>query len=170
MKLRVIVHDDFAVYDTVLAEELSAHDACLRALGGKATDGPDSQEYLRATHTYTLAFTNAVAQRADHAFRFCYLSGMGADPEETAWFPWQKQTRHLKGRTERDLKRLHEVHPDFLGNVFSTGGNSAEGDGRADDEVARSDHGACRPVGRGDGAAGEGLRVCRVWGREQRND
>jgi hypothetical protein len=83
-------------------------------MGGKASDVGD--ELTRITHTSTLEFAEGMAaytQEHDHPFAFCYLSGMGADPTETAWLPWEKETRRLKGRTELDLQVLSAKYPGF---------------------------------------------------------
>ena len=121
-KLSVLLHDDFARYDDRLLDRLVGHDACIWAMGGKAIDIRRPGELERVTHTFTLAFARALAGRRSDRFTFCYLSGMGADPSETAWFPWERQTRHLKGRTERDLAELQRMHPNFCVHSFRPGG------------------------------------------------
>ena len=105
-KTTTILHDDFATYDEALASRLAGHDACIWALGGKASDSASSDAYYRATYVFTLAFARTVAPRLERPFRFCYVSGMGADPTETAWLPWERTTRHLKGRVERELEGI----------------------------------------------------------------
>jgi nucleoside-diphosphate-sugar epimerase len=121
-KIDTILHRDFAVYDAELARGLSSHDACIWALGGKASDNPNSIEFERATYTFTLAFANAVVANLARPFHFCYLSGMGADPSETSSFPWEKETRHLKGRTERDLEKLAQASELFQATSFRPAG------------------------------------------------
>jgi len=64
----------------------------------------------------------AYTQDHGHSFAFCYLSGMGADPTETAWLPWEKETRRLKGRTELDLQVLSYKYPGFGAYSFRPGG------------------------------------------------
>jgi hypothetical protein len=76
----------------------------------------------RVTHTFTLALARPLAARARAPFSFCYLSGMGADPSESAWLPWEKLTRHLKGRTEKDLLALAAAHPQFSAHCFRPAG------------------------------------------------
>jgi hypothetical protein len=78
--------------------------------------------FARITHGFTLALAEGVAARAKNPFAFCYLSGMGADPTETARLPWERLTRHLKGRTEKDLHALQERHPTFCVHAFRPGG------------------------------------------------
>ena len=121
-KLKTIIHDDFSEYDDALLNRLSDHSACIWALGGKASDLGEPKIFERITHDFTLAFAKGVALHAKQPFTFCYLSGMGADPTETAWFPWEKLTRHLKGRTEKDLLLLQEQYPDFSVHCFRPGG------------------------------------------------
>jgi hypothetical protein len=92
------------------------------ALGGKASDLGKPDVLEKVTHAFTLAFARAMAQRTEREFTFCYLSGMGADPTEMAWFPWERLTRHLKGRTERDLAGLQAGHSNFCAHSFHPGG------------------------------------------------
>jgi nucleoside-diphosphate-sugar epimerase len=122
-KVTTVLHEDFANYNGALLERLSDHRACIWAMGGKASDLGD--ELARITHTFTLEFAEGMAaytQDHGHPFAFCYLSGMGADPSETAWLPWEKQTRRLKGRTELDLQELSEKYPGFSAYSFRPGG------------------------------------------------
>lgn len=122
-KVTTVLHEDFSNYNGALLERLSDHRACIWAMGGKASDLGD--ELARITHTYPLEFAEGMAaytQEHDHAFAFCYLSGMGADPTESAWLPWEKQTRHLKGRTELDLQMLSDKYPGFGAYSFRPGG------------------------------------------------
>jgi nucleoside-diphosphate-sugar epimerase len=121
-KVKPIVHDDFQVYDPALIERLSDHPACIWALGGKQSDLGSPDSFARITHAFTISFARAMASGASGHFTFCYLSGMGADPSETAWLPWEKLTRHLKGRTERDLGRLQQRYANFSAHSFRPGG------------------------------------------------
>jgi nucleoside-diphosphate-sugar epimerase len=121
-KLRCILHTDFTRYDESLLGELSDHAGCIWAIGGKASDIPDPAEYERVTHTTTIAFAQALATHAKGHFNFCYLSGMGASPKENTWLSWERSTRHLKGRTERDLRRIQERHKNFSARSFRAGG------------------------------------------------
>lgn len=119
-KVSTIIHSDFAVYDDRLLRELAGHSACIWALGGKASDL--GKALARITHTFTLSLAAGIAVHADRNFTFCYLSGMGADPTERAWLPWEKETRHLKGRTEKDLLTLQAGYPNFSAHNFRPGG------------------------------------------------
>ena len=121
-KLTAIVHEDFAAYDDGLAELLATHAGCVWALGGKASDERNADAYERATYTFTLAFARSVAARLRGPFRFGYLSGMGGDPSGTSRFPWERPTRRLKGRTERDLEGLTREFPHFRATSFRPGG------------------------------------------------
>jgi nucleoside-diphosphate-sugar epimerase len=121
-KLRTVLHEDFTSYPDDLARELATHNALIWALGGKASDEADPAVYERITCTTTIACATAIAQRLTDPFRFGYLSGMGADPSETATFPWQRMTRHLKGRTERSLETLTEQYRDFRATCYRPAG------------------------------------------------
>lgn len=121
-KVTAIVREDFLRYDEALVEHLRDHESCIWTLGGKASDLGTEEEFTRVTHAFTLALAEQMTQHAEGRFTFCYLSGMGADPSETAWWPWEKLTRHIKGRTERDLSALQESHPGFSVHSFRPGG------------------------------------------------
>lgn len=121
-KASIVLHEDFSRYDPALLDRLADCAACIWAMGGKASDLGQPGVLERVTHTFTLAFARAVAACSNERFTFCYLSGMGADPTETAWFPWERSTRHLKGRTERDLAALQEERPGFSIHSFRPAG------------------------------------------------
>ncbi len=120
-KLTALVHSDFAAYDDDVVTLLADHHACIWTLGGKASDFEREADYERVTHTFTLAFARAMAARV-RPFSFSYLSGMGADPTESARFSWERTTRHLKGRTEKDLAVLASSNADFTAYAFRPGG------------------------------------------------
>jgi hypothetical protein len=126
-KVRAILQEDFAAYDPLLLDHLAGHDACIWTLGGKASDLGTPDAFARITHTFTLALAEGVASRIMAPFTFCYLSGMGADPSETATFPWEKLTRHVKGRTEKDLGGLQNRYPRFCAHCFRPGGILPDG-------------------------------------------
>lgn len=121
-KVDQIIHEDFSSYEPLLLERLAEHRACIWALGGKESDLGKPDVLTRVTHTFTLAMANGIAERAKSRFTFCYLSGMGADQTENAWFPWEKLTRHLKGRTEKDLLALAARNQNFGAHCFRPGG------------------------------------------------
>jgi hypothetical protein len=117
-----VLVDDFAHYDPAVLDGLATEDACIWTLGGKESDLRDPVAYERITHTFTLALARGLAERITRTFTFCYLSGMGADPSESARLPWQRLTRHLKGRTEKDLRTLAGAHPGFRVYSFRPAG------------------------------------------------
>jgi hypothetical protein len=121
-KVSTILHDDFAIYGQPLFDRISDHSGCIWALGGTASDLGLPDVLARVTHTFTIALARAVAANAQGRFTFCYLSGMGADLSETAWFPWERLTRHLKGRTERDLSTIQQSCPNFSAHSYRPGG------------------------------------------------
>ena len=105
-KLTVEVQQDLGSWDAGLLAALAEHDACVWALGAKASDVADPHRYRRVTHDYTLALARGLAEHNQGHLRFCYLSGMGADPREDLRLPWERLTRTVKGRTEADLRAL----------------------------------------------------------------
>jgi nucleoside-diphosphate-sugar epimerase len=117
-KVVAVLQQDFSRYDD--RATLVDHEACIWSLGGKASDlDDDPMASTRVTHDFPLALALSLAPAS---FRFCYLSGMGADPTERAWFPWERETRHLKGRTERHLWGLEKQRPGFRAYCFRPGG------------------------------------------------
>lgn len=120
-KLSARIHSDFSKYDDALMSELSDHGACIWTLGSKASTFDSLSEYERVTHDFTLSLAASLA-RCTSALSFCYLSGMGADPSESTRFPWERATRHLKGRTERSLSHLASLHEGFSAFSFRPGG------------------------------------------------
>jgi len=121
-KLVSIEVDDFTRYDPALLAQLSDHVGCIWALGGKASDFPDPITYERVTHGFALALASALLPHLAADFSFCYVSGMGADRDEQSRVRWQKMTRHLKGRTERDLLALAASNPRLRVHCFRPGG------------------------------------------------
>jgi len=121
-KLDVVLIDDFMQYDEHLLASLSQHSACIWTLGGKDSDHADPALYERITHGFTLALAEPVATQAARPFTFCYLSGMGASQSEDVHLPWERMTRQLKGRTEKDLITLAEGHQFFDVHCFRPGG------------------------------------------------
>lgn len=69
-----------------------------------------------------MALADALASATRRPFTFCYLSGMGADQSESSWLPWEKLTRHIKGRTEKDLLALQSRHQQFHVHCYRPGG------------------------------------------------
>jgi nucleoside-diphosphate-sugar epimerase len=121
-KLTTMIHPDFSVWPAGQMKALAMHDATIWTLGAKASDISDPVEYEKVTVKSTLAFASSICDSVGHIFRFCYLSGMGADPEETSTFPWQRTTRHMKGRAERGLADLAKLDGNFRASSFRPGG------------------------------------------------
>ncbi len=121
-KVKLVVRDNFMDYDSALLDDLADHSACIWALGGKASDLGTPDVFEQITYGFTLSLAAGLAKKVNKPFTFCYLSGMGADQSESAWLPWEKLTRHLKGRTEKHLNQLQEEYPNFAVHSFRPGG------------------------------------------------
>lgn len=82
-KLRVVLHDDFARYDSPLVDSLEGYAGVVWALG-KSANGMGEKEYEVLTKDYALAAAKALAPigTADKKFVFAFLSGQGADQQE----------------------------------------------------------------------------------------
>jgi nucleoside-diphosphate-sugar epimerase len=107
-RLTTVVHADFTAWSDAELDDLAGHDAVVWTVGATSADVPDPAELATLTHTTTLALARGLAARHPRMV-FVYLSGMGADPAGTARLPWERLTRRLKGRTERDLQALDLV-------------------------------------------------------------
>lgn len=98
-KLRVAVLPNFLDYATVAAQ-FAGYDACLWCLGISQT-AVGKDEYEMITCGYTLAAARAM-QAAGADFRFCFLSGRGADSNEKSSILFAR----IKGKTENALTAL----------------------------------------------------------------
>lgn len=98
-KLKFIPHSDFTDYAGVLPA-LRDHDACLWCLG-VSQNAVTEAEYRRITYDYALAGARAMAGLKPD-FRFCFLSGQGADSKEKSRFLFGR----VKGQTENALSAL----------------------------------------------------------------
>ncbi|KAF7985984.1 hypothetical protein HWV62_41290 [Athelia sp. TMB] len=107
--LAVEVVPDFLAYPADLPARLAEHDACIWALGRSAV-GMSEEAYTEMTYGYVVHALDAlekggVAARSAAAgtpFRFVFVSGEGADPEEKSWAMFGR----IKGRTEKVLTSL----------------------------------------------------------------
>ena len=98
-KLRVAVLDDFLDYSAVMPQ-LAGYDACLWCLGISQTE-VSKEDYEKITHDYALAAAQAM-QGLGEGFRFCFLSGRGADSAEKSSILFAR----IKGKTENALTPL----------------------------------------------------------------
>ena len=98
-KLRIAVLDDFLDYSAVMPQ-LAGYDACLWCLGISQTE-VSKEDYEKITHDYALAAAQAM-QGLGEGFRFCFLSGRGADSAEKSSILFAR----IKGKTENALTLL----------------------------------------------------------------
>ncbi|PRP82962.1 hypothetical protein PROFUN_09913 [Planoprotostelium fungivorum] len=125
-RLKVLIHNNFEDYNT-LSEEFRTHDAVIWALGGKVSDFPSIEEATKVTHTYATRALESIKEARGGStppFHFCYLSGMGADRTESQHFFFEKASRYLKGRTEKDLLTIVDgnTHPSLRLIMHRPGG------------------------------------------------
>ena len=95
-KTTTIIHSDFTSYPPELAARLAEHDAWVWALG-RSSMGMSEEEYTATTYTSVMNAARALrdagvgAERpADQPFRFVYISGEHADPEEKSRQMWAR--------------------------------------------------------------------------------
>lgn len=98
-KLKVALLDNFLDYSAI-APQLAGYDACLWCLGVSQND-VSKQDYQRITYDYALAAARAMSSAGEN-FRFCFLSGAGADTTEKSSFIFAR----IKGKTENALTSL----------------------------------------------------------------
>lgn len=97
-KLQEVVVRDFLDYSAL---PIGGADACIWCLGVSQTQ-VNKEQYVVITHDYAVAAAEAMITANPH-MRFCFVSGLSADPSEKAS---QLQAR-IKGRTERSLSERH---------------------------------------------------------------
>jgi len=106
-KVQVIVLADFLDYPPEVVSRLVDHDACIWSLGGSSS-GLTEEAYAVFTVQYIKVFIEAlqqggVASRSEASpFRFVFVSGEGADPEEKTLLMFGR----IKGRAEKYLTDL----------------------------------------------------------------
>ncbi|EAQ92945.1 predicted protein [Chaetomium globosum CBS 148.51] len=101
-KVTVILHDDFSTYPPALLSQLAGAEACLWAIGGRATQFPDIETYRRVSIDYTLAgaraFQEALVPQLPEGkqFRFLFCSGKFAEWDQDKPLHFMADTRHVK--------------------------------------------------------------------------
>lgn len=98
-KLQELVHAEMWDYSGVEAE-LSDYDACFFCIG-VTSSGMAEQAYTHITYDMTLAVATTLA-RLNAQMVFVYVSGVGADTNETSRVMWQR----VRGKTENALLKL----------------------------------------------------------------
>jgi uncharacterized protein YbjT (DUF2867 family) len=98
-KLRVAMLENFLDYATVVPQ-FAGYDACLWCLGISQTE-VGKEEYETITCGYAIAAAQAMKDLGD-GFRFCFLSGRGADSAEKSSILFAR----IKGKTENALTLL----------------------------------------------------------------
>jgi uncharacterized protein YbjT (DUF2867 family) len=98
-KLHVAVLENFLDYSAV-APQFAGYHACLWCLGISQTE-VSKEDYETITFRYALAAAQAM-QGLGEGFRFCFLSGRGADSAEKSSILFAR----IKGKTENALTRL----------------------------------------------------------------
>ncbi|KAF7972143.1 hypothetical protein HWV62_18882 [Athelia sp. TMB] len=105
----VEVVSDFLKYPADLSSRLAEHDACIWALGRSAV-GVSEEEYIKFTYGYVAHAVDALQEggvatkkTAEDPFRFVFVSGEGANQDETKT---RQMFGRVKGRTEKMLTSL----------------------------------------------------------------
>jgi uncharacterized protein YbjT (DUF2867 family) len=98
-RLKIALLTDFLDYSAIQSQ-FAGYDACLWCLGVSQTE-VSRQDYETITHDYALAAARAM-QPCGENFRFCFLSGGGADSAEKSSILFAR----IKGKTENALTRL----------------------------------------------------------------
>ncbi|KAI0058139.1 hypothetical protein BV25DRAFT_1919513 [Artomyces pyxidatus] len=101
-KLTVLPDTDFLNYSPEMRATVSAHDACIWALG-KSTRGLSEVAYTELTFGYLRAFVAVLEEAkvgsAEHPFRVVFVSGGGTDSSEKSRILFAR----VKGRAENML-------------------------------------------------------------------
>ncbi|RTE84798.1 hypothetical protein BHE90_000556 [Fusarium euwallaceae] len=108
-KITVIIHEDFSTYPHDLLQQLSGCEACIWAIGGRATQFSDIDTYRKVQVDYTLAAANAFAKHLapslpdNKNFRFVLCSGKYAEWDQDKSLSFMADTRLVKGQVEKGL-------------------------------------------------------------------
>ncbi|KAI1381201.1 hypothetical protein F4677DRAFT_119348 [Hypoxylon crocopeplum] len=117
-KVTVIEHSDFSIYPPKLLAQLAGAEGCIWAIGGRATQFPDIETAEMVQVHYTIAAAKAfVAELApklpeSQKFRFVFCSGKFAEWDQEKSLKWMKDTRRIKGKTEKSLCDLADANED----------------------------------------------------------
>ncbi|KAI0450060.1 hypothetical protein F5B21DRAFT_448502 [Xylaria acuta] len=108
-RVNVIIHKDFAKYDSTVLDQLKGARGCVWALGISQTQ-VSKEEYVKITKDYALAATQAFQCLANEnePFNFVYVSGRGATQNPGRFTPIFGR---VKGETEIALAALRKQNP-----------------------------------------------------------
>ncbi|KAI1738642.1 putative nucleoside-diphosphate-sugar epimerase [Xylaria scruposa] len=108
-RINVIIHKDFAKYDSAVLEQLKGAQGCVWALGISQTQ-VSKEDYVKITKDYALAASQAFQGLANEnkPFNFVYVSGRGATTEPGRFTPIFGR---VKGETEIALAALRKQNP-----------------------------------------------------------
>ncbi|CAH0034781.1 unnamed protein product [Clonostachys rhizophaga] len=121
-KVTVIPHADFSTYPDDLLAQLAGCEACIWAIGGRATQFPDLDTFRKVSVDYTLAAARAFKQHLAPAlpggqrFRFVFCSGMLAEWDQQKSLLFMADTRlvkSLQGQVEKGLCDLADKDSRF---------------------------------------------------------
>ncbi|GAP86968.1 putative nucleoside-diphosphate-sugar epimerase [Rosellinia necatrix] len=108
-RINVIIHKDFAKYDSAVLDQLKGARGCVWALGISQTQ-VSKEDYVKITKDYAVAATQAFQglTRENEPFNFVYVSGNGATTEPGRFSPIFAR---VKGETEIALAALRKMNP-----------------------------------------------------------
>ncbi|MCJ1242994.1 hypothetical protein MMC30_000190 [Trapelia coarctata] len=115
-KLKVVILEDFLSYPESLLQDIKGAEACIWALGKARM--PDNATARKVSIDYTLAAAKAFGQdsapenRKAKKFRFVYLSGSGAERDQTKTLWFMQDYRRIRGQVENDLLAYAQEHQD----------------------------------------------------------
>ncbi|KAI1125529.1 putative nucleoside-diphosphate-sugar epimerase [Nemania abortiva] len=105
-RINVIIHKDFAKYDSAVLDQLKGARGCVWALGISQTQ-VSKEDYVKITKDYALAASQAFQELAheNEPFNFVYVSGGGASTEPGRFSALYSR---VKGETEIALAALRK--------------------------------------------------------------
>ncbi|KAI3319486.1 putative nucleoside-diphosphate-sugar epimerase [Xylariaceae sp. AK1471] len=108
-RINVIIHKDFANYDSAVLDQLKGARGCVWALGISQTQ-VSKEEYVKITKDYAVAASQAFQELAheNEPFNFVYVSGHGATTEPGRF---SAIFARVKGETELALAALRKQNP-----------------------------------------------------------
>ncbi|KAI1495495.1 hypothetical protein F5X99DRAFT_403349 [Biscogniauxia marginata] len=133
-KITVIEHEDFSTYPPDLLQQLAGAEACIWAIGGRASQFPDVETARKVSVDFTIAAAKAfLAELAPQPpdgkkFRFVFCSGKLAEWDDEKHLRFMSDTRHIKGQVEKGLCELADANPEkFEVLIVRPGGITAKG-------------------------------------------
>ncbi|KAJ6000091.1 hypothetical protein N7481_000500 [Penicillium waksmanii] len=119
-KLQVTLMKDFVSYPASVRENLKDAEACIWTIGlipSTAFKDDDGATARRVSIEYTMAAAEAFEETCQKPFRFIYVSGAGAEQDQTKSLWVMGDYRRIRGLVESELLNFAKAHSDFTSYI-----------------------------------------------------